>query len=149
MEGRGTDVRLDVGSCRRSKVRPREAVNPARWKWRVAQSYGWKMPRHINVLVLEAMFLHVKRRMREKRGVGCRFIHLSDSQVVAGVVTKGRSSSWRLNRVVRRLGGLLLGCHGYCVVGWDKTAENPADGPSRRWKVVRKRAFEKHRRVRV
>ena len=142
-------MRLDVGSCHWAKVWPREAVHPGRWLWRVAQAYGWRMKGHINVLELEAMFLRVKRRMREKKGVGCRFVHLSDSQVVAGVVAKGRSSSRRLNAGVRRLGGLLLGCHGYCVVGWVKTAENPADGASRRWKAVRKRAFGKFRRVRV
>ena len=54
IDGRGTDVRLDVGSCHRARVWPREAVNPARWRWRVAQSYGWKVSRHINVLELEA-----------------------------------------------------------------------------------------------
>ena len=81
--------------------------------------------------------------------MGCRFVHLSDSQVVAGVVGKGRSTSRKLNTVVRRLEGLLLGCHGYCVAAWVKTAENPADGASRRWKAVRQRAFGKLRRVRV
>ncbi len=34
-------------------------------------------------------------------------------------------------------------------VGWVKTAENPADAPSRRWKLVRKKAFGKYRRVRA
>jgi hypothetical protein len=149
VDGRGTDVRLDLGSCHRAKVWPREAVNPKRWLWRDVQEYGWKHPRHINVLELEAAVLHVMRRMREAKAIGCRFVHLTDSQVVAGVVAKGRSSSRKLNVVVRRLGGLLLGCHGRMVVAWCKTAENPADGPSRRWKLVRKKGSSKYRRVRA
>ena len=93
VDGRGTDVRLDVGSSHRAKVWPREAVDPKRWAWRDVQEYGWKTARHINVLELEAAVLHVERRMREARAVGCRFVHLTDSQVVAGMVAKGRSSS--------------------------------------------------------
>ena len=101
------------------------------------------------MLELEAAVLHVMRRMRDSKAIGCRFVHLTGSQVVAGVVAKGRSSSRKLNVVVRRLGGLLLGCHGGMVVAWCKTAENPADGPSRRWKLVRKKGFGKFRRVRA
>ena len=35
--GRGTDVRLDIRSCHRAKVWPREALNVRRWKWGVVQ----------------------------------------------------------------------------------------------------------------
>ena len=100
------------------------------------------------MLELEAAVLHVVRRMREAKAIGCRFVHLTDSQVVAGMVAKGRSSSRKVNAVVRKLGGLLLGCHGKMVVAWRTTAESPVDGPSRRWKLVKKPSG-KYRRVRA
>ena len=142
-------MRLDVGSCHRAKVWPREALQPGRWRWRVCQEYAWKMEkRHINELELESSFLYLLRRSREESRLGSRCLLLSDSQVVCGVLAKGRSSSRKLNLVVRRLGGLLLGTHGYLVTAWTKTAENPADMPSRRWKTVKKK-FGKTKRVRV
>ena len=103
----------------------------------------------IDVLELEAMFLHAKRRMRELKGVGTRFLHLTDSQVVAGVVAKGRSSSRSLNGIVRRMGALLLGSHSYCVVGWVKTKENPADLPSRRFRIRKLHLKGGARKVRI
>ena len=76
-------------------------------------------------------------------------MHLSDSQVAIGVMAKGRSSSRKLASQVRRLGGLLLGGHLYMGVGWTKTDENPADRPSRRWRMVTvMRKGKQERRVR-
>ena len=98
---------------------------------------------------MEAAVLRVMRRMREDRAIGCRLLRLTDLQVVAGVIAKGRSSSKKLNVVVRKLGGLLLGCHGRMVVALCKTAENPAHRQSRRWKLVRSRRFGKFHRVRA
>ena len=149
IDGRGTDCRLDLGSAHRSKVWPREAIHPGRWRWRVSQEYGWKVSGHINELELEAVVLAVKRRMRQRRAVGTRFLHLTDSQVVAGIMGKGRSSSRKLNRKLTVLGGLLLGTHSVVVVGWVKTAENPADKPSRKWRCVRQPGTRKFRRVRA
>ena len=149
IDGRGTDCRLDLGSAHRAKVWPREAIHPGRWRWRVSQAYGWKVSGHINELELEAVILAVKRRMRQRRAIGTRFLHLTDSQVVAGVMGKGRSSSGKLNRKLMVLGGLLLGTHSVGVTGWVKTAENPADRPSRTWRCVRQPGTRKFRRVRV
>ena len=115
----------------------------------MSQAYGWKVSGHINELELEAAVLAVKRRMRQRRAIGTRFLHLTDSQVVAGVMGKGRSSSGKLNRKLMVLGGLLLGTHSVCVVGWVKTAENPTDKPSRTWQCVRQPGTRKFRRVRV
>ena len=116
----------------------------------MCQEYAWKLEkRHINELELESSFLYLLRRSREEARLGPRSLLLSDSQVVCGVLGKVRSSSRKLNRVVRRLGGLLLGSHGYGVIGWTKTAENPADEPSRWWKRVKRKSFEQFRRVRV
>ena len=60
-----------------------------------------------------------------------RFAHLMDSQVCLAVVTKGRSSSRRLNRVLRKVAALLVATGSYAIVGYVSTGVNPADGPSR------------------
>ena len=85
------------------------------------------------MLELAAVVQHVRRRLRTTRSVGCRFVHLTDSQVTLGVMAKGRSSSRLLMGQLQVLGGLLLGGHLYMGAGWTKTDENPADAPSRRW----------------
>ena len=105
----------------------------------------WKHEDHINGLELESVFLFLRRKMREKEAIGTRFLVLSDSQVAVGVLVKGRSSSSRLQRILRRVGGLLLGCHGYGAYGWVKSVENPADRPSRRWTRVKTRLGAKRR----
>ena len=80
IDGRGADCRLDLGSAHRAKVWPREAIHAGRWRWRVSQAYGWKVSWHINELELEAAVLAVKRRMRQRRAVGTRFLRLTDSR---------------------------------------------------------------------
>ena len=54
-----------------------------------------------------------------------------DSRVVIGAATKGRSSSWRLNTVLRRCAAFQLA---FDLILWQRhvpSAQNPADGPSR------------------
>ena len=63
-----------------------------------------------------------------------------DSQVAIAVLAKGRSSSWKLNQVLRRVGALTVAAgfapaYGYCMSEW-----NPSDVPSRRWENGRVQA---------
>ena len=94
---------------------------------------GWKWHHedHINVLELEALYQSLRWRVRGGRSFNKRLLHLVDSQVVLGVTAKGRSSSKKLNRVVKKLNVLLLGSHIYLLLGWVRSELNPADPPSR------------------
>jgi hypothetical protein len=56
---------------------------------------------------------------------------LTDSMVVAGAVTKGRSSSPDLLRRLRSLAALQLASGLRLFLRWIPSASNPADGPSR------------------
>ena len=56
---------------------------------------------------------------------------LIDSQVVLGVLAKGRSSSERLNSTLARLAAVLTAADVRLYAAWVKSAENPADGPPR------------------
>ena len=56
---------------------------------------------------------------------------LVDSLVVLGVAAKGRSSSHRLNPVLRRLNAHVLDSGFYVFFGYVASHANPADAPSR------------------
>jgi hypothetical protein len=68
-----------------------------------------------------------------KSSIRRRLLLLSDSQVVVGALSKGRSSSHNLLCRLRPVSALLLasGIQLYCR--WIPSADNPADEPSRRF----------------
>ena len=129
--GRGTDVRLDLGSLQRAKVWPREALHPGRGRWRESQAYGWQHGEHINVLEGISLVRAAERVSESQGRLGKQHLILTASQGVLGVVQKGRSSVPRLNRFARRLAALSLGYRQHFLFRWISTKINPADGPSR------------------
>ena len=130
---RGSDVRLDSGELLRPHCFPRRSLDPSKWTWYEVLAHRFKDPEHINVLELRAALSMLRWRTRSARRVRTRFVHLVDSQVALAVLVKGRSSSWRLNRVLCQVNALtlasgLLPCYAYVRSTW-----NTADKPSRRW----------------
>ena len=117
-EYRGSDVRLDVGTLFRPDAFPRATVNPHRWQWHVAHAYPFETPEHINILELRALIHCVEWRLRRKNFNGTRFLHLSDSQITLSVCVKGRSSSRKLNRLLRRLAAMSVAAGLYPVLAW-------------------------------
>eukprot|EP00971_Amphidinium_carterae_P195176 3873124-Amphidinium_carterae.1 len=106
--------------------------------WRVVFSLGGhKIPAairgttiHINILELRAVFVLLQRLI--KQGIHyCRLVLLCDSLVAVSVLAKGRSSSRRLNFIVRRISALLLSYRITLDVVWVPTWANPSDAPSR------------------
>ena len=120
------------------------------WTWKIAKGWKWQKPAHINVLELEAVYHAVKWRARSLRVVRKRFLHLVDSLVVLGVVSKGRTSSKRLFPCLHRLNILLLALHAFPVLGWVLTDLNPADEPSpmARAAIVASELRDQRRRLR-
>ena len=107
-------------------------------KWRVALQGRWKRKEHNNILEGRAGLMCVRRSARSSRNFLSRMLILTDSQVCQGAFSKGRSSSFPLLLLSRRLASLQLGLR--IKVGWRyiNTALNPSDGPSRglRWPGV-------------
>ena len=131
---KGTDVRLDTGVPFRPKAWPRSGVPARLWAWRIVHGYPWReseAPPHINVLELLAYYNSLKWRARSTARHGTRFLALLDSQVVASIAARGRSSSRRLAPVLRRLNALCLAAGLYPIVAYVDTDDNPADVPSR------------------
>lgn len=90
---RGTDVHLDTLSFFRADRLPRSSIDARQWKWKSVKGWKWHFSSHINVLELEALYRSLDRRFKGGRLIHTRCLHLVDSQVVLGVVAKGRTSS--------------------------------------------------------
>ena len=106
------------------------------WVWKTILSYKWREEQHINVLEISAFLVELRRRTRGPRSTGFRFINVTDSQVMYHVLTKGRSSSPRLNRLARRIASLSLVGQVYAFHVWTISKWNFADHGSRRFQVI-------------
>ena len=130
---RGSDVRLDSGELLRPHAWPRRSIDPARWAWYTVLSAPFTREEHINALELKAAFLTLRWRTRSSKRVFTRFLHLIDSQVALSVLVKGRSSSWRLNRILSRINALTLAANLVPSYAYIMSEWNPSDRPSRRY----------------
>jgi hypothetical protein len=102
-------------------------------KWHVRSSFEFRNVHHINLQEARAWKHEVKQlSMDEKKPFGTVHIFLCDSQVCVGALSRGRSSSYRLNGIIRgALGYQVLA--GMCIkIIWVDTHSNLADCPSRR-----------------
>ena len=138
----GSDVRLDVNLPYRAKGWPRSSLDPFVWKWRVVLSVAWPKHQtaHINVRELQAALAALRWRARAARRHCSRWLHLVDSQVVAAIITKGRSSSARLQPMLRRWAAVAVAADMYPLIGYVVSENNPADEPSRKlWRGSRLR----------
>ena len=138
---RGSDVRLDTGELLRPHAWPRRSIDTGRYVWYSVLAVRFKREEHINLLELKANLLQLRWRLRSRRRLATRFLHLLDSQVCLGVLTKGRSSSWRLNRVLKQCNALTLAGGLQPLYAYVRSDWNPSDGASRYWeKRERKRS---------
>lgn len=127
----GTDIKLDLGIPFRLKAFPRAGVRTSVFQWKIIHGYKWKHSAHINCLELQAFVNSVQWRLRSLTNHRKRVLHLVDSQVVASVVAKGRTSSFRLRKALQRLNTLVLASGLKVAVAYIHSTDNPADIPSR------------------
>ena len=105
---RGSDVGIGLDVPLNPSVWLR-AETPARWwLWRTAIAFRWNAKEHINTLGLRAALATLCWRVRQRRFLGRRVLHLLDSSVVIGVLTKRRSANRTLGMLVRRANSLEL-----------------------------------------
>ena len=127
----GSDVRVVSGEFTNPKIFPRQSVSASWWIWKDEFNSRWKQRSHINVLELEALLLGLKHQIRRFHVSDRRVVQLTDSYVCISVVSKGRSSSLQLNRVLKQVAALLL-AHGLqLIVCHVESSENPTDFKSR------------------
>ena len=127
----GSDVRLDLGIPFRAKAWPRTGIRSRLFHWRIIHGYRWSHPAHINVLEMQAVVNSLQCRLRSTKRFNQRVLHLVDNQVCASVISKGRSSSFRLRKALNKLSALCLAGGLMVSVGYIATHDNPSDFPSR------------------
>ena len=127
---RGCEVSLRDGSvCEGGRQTiPYPAIA---WDWKCVQSYGWQNSQHINILEVVAFFSYLRACVNNVNNHSVRFLHVLDSRVASCVLAKGRSSSCKLNRVLRRVGSLLLASDMYVLPMWTISSWNFSDHGSR------------------
>ena len=127
----GSDVRVVTGQLINPKAFPRQSISAGWWLWKDGFKVRWPKPQHINQLELKALMLSIMRGIRSEKWSQRRIFHLSDSYVTISVVSKGRSSSIMLNRLLKVLNAHLL-VHGiFLVLAHVESTENPTDAASR------------------
>ena len=127
----GSDIRISSGEILHSKAFPRQSASAQWWMWEGGFSTRWRSKAHINVLEMEAILLGIKYQINKFKAVNLRIFQLSDSYVSMSVVSKGRSSSKQLNRVMRAISAHLLAHCLMLVMGHVESTENPTDAASR------------------
>eukprot|EP00438_Fugacium_kawagutii_P019534 Skav235667 [mRNA] locus=scaffold358:1062220:1062813:+ [translate_table: standard] len=129
---RGTDVRISIpdDQAAREQVLPYPAF---RWLWRTVLAYKWAQEQHINILEVTAVLTEFRRRLRSRENLHKRFLNIVDSMVTYYAVTKGRSSSKRLNRPLRRMMALNVASKAVVMSLWTLSKWNFADAASRRF----------------
>ena len=100
-------------------------------RWREERRWRFREPEHNNIWEARAGVGALQQATLETTGWDKRHLAISDSQVVIGVFSKGRSSSHGLNRQARRICAMCLGCGVKVAWRYMRTHRNHADGPSR------------------
>jgi len=108
-------------------------------EWQTVIGYDFKFQEHINLLEMLVVVTLLSRLVKAKVSHQ-RVLVLIDSGVVKGAATKGRSSSRRLNVLLRRLASYILARDLYVEFLWLPSAANSSDAPSRHYPLGQWRA---------
>ena len=127
----GSDVRISTGEFLNPKAHPRQGVEADWWNWKACFKVRWQTKEHINLLELRSIFLAIKYQCSHFGASNMRLFHLTDSYVCLSIISKGRSGSRQLSKVLKQLNGFLLSHGLYLVLGHVESTTNPTDGESR------------------
>ena len=127
----GSDVRISTGALINPKAFPRQPVNSSWWAWRHVFQVRWGRKEHINLLELRSIILTVRHLISHLHAADMRLFHVADSYICISVISKGRSSSFRVNSLLKQLNALLLAFNLYIILAHIESSDNPTDGASR------------------
>ena len=99
--------------------------------WKTTSSYRFRQTSHVNLQELRAIKNLVKSWAITTAQHQKVHLILTDSQVCLGCVSKGRSSSYKLNGILRSMIPYLVAGDIAIALNYINTKYNPADHPSR------------------
>ena len=146
---RGAAVRMDDIAAMPRVMRPLTPLDCSPYEWSCRHRYPWTHQQHMNLLEIQAYLLWCRKRSREvSRARRCQG-HVLDSYVSCGAIAKGRSSSRRINRLLRRVGATKVAGAMRDFILWTDSASMPMDADSRYWepKKKKKKKFQFNSRV--
>ena len=132
----GSDVRIVTGEILNPKAVVRQSIQASWWRWKRLFNTKWHQKEHINCLELRSILLAIQCHISHLKHKHVRIFHATDSYVSMSVVSKGRSGSLNLSRILKHINGLLLGFGLQLVVVHVESSENPTDGASRNMEVL-------------
>ena len=100
-------------------------------RWKETFRWKWEIQEHINLCELRTALAAVRHLVRSRFSHGKRTLLIGDSLVTIGAYSKGRSSSYLLNGVLRTYTGILVGFRLAFAYPCAETHSNPTDRPSR------------------
>ena len=131
----------------------RQSIEASWWHWEPAFRVTWKHRDHINLLELRSILLSIKFHVSHlNKHVHSRIFHVSDSYVCMSVVSKGRSGSRHLNRLLKQINAYLLGFNLLLIISHVESSENPTEGASRKleiFAIARQKPERQHERRNV
>ena len=123
--------RVDPNTDDLVRFPPAVAKYVAEAKWKTSLSSRWKHEDHITMLEARAVNSQLRWLATNSLRQSQRYPFFIDSQAALGAFAKGRSSSKRLNRVLRRGAAYQLAGDLRMSWMWVPTDYNPSDLPSR------------------
>ncbi|CAE7391853.1 Tnks2, partial [Symbiodinium sp. CCMP2592] len=140
LSGKGNDILIQMGATLHDHQRFRTTIPSKLWSWRTICGWPWPAAEtdHINRFELRAVYTALRWRVLRRKELKTRFIHLTDSMVCLHVLSRGRSSSRKIQSLMYRISSLLLATGLHPFLAYVSTHTNPADRPSRRIRVRRK-----------
>ena len=127
---RGSDVHIATGTLVDGS-RLNTPYPASVWAWSHVLDWQWRNPGHINQGEFAAFLVYLWYATGTKGLRRHRCMHVFDSRVVASILTKGRSSSVRLNRLCRRAGAVILAADLHVVCLWTISGWSFCDAGSR------------------
>lgn len=95
-------------------------------------SRRWKDPsEHINIKECRVAVSSLKRASRVREGLGHKKLTLSDNLASVSALSKGRSSTFKMNKLCRAAAAIQFGCGIVWTLRHVGTKRNVADEPSR------------------
>ena len=92
---------------------------------------------HITLLEGRGVVAALRHKLRSCQEFGRKHLHFCDNMGMTLLLAKGRSGTYGMLRICRRVACLLIASDCSLAVRWVPSELNIADGPSRRWEHLR------------